>query len=316
MRPLRIHTVVWGDQYIDWMNRALVRSLSWPKNKAAIRNAKWTIWSDLEHTQKIYDIATKVLPFHQIELKQKIHDGKNPKGPANLLECMMQTMRMCLLEKGQLLTCPPDTIFADGTIQTMIDYADQDGSCVAVPHPRVLTSIMDHLTTNPISNAKLVTLGLVGHPHDAWTKSNRELNVGASEVGGISWQKTDDLTWAVQHQLPTIYLANFNDEDRKFFSRDYCGRNPQYGMWDHEWPGQNVLGPQPILNDDPKKTTLSNQRQRTIGSSDAAFIMEVTEPWRNVPTIKMQFRDEPDRFHRDEYHNRINRQYVSCFRGE
>ncbi len=303
-RPLRIFTVAYGQQHLMWMRTALVRSLSWPQNKAALQHAKWTIFGDLENTQEVFEMATQVLPFHQIELRTKIMD----KGQVDLLACMMWMMRMCALDKAQMLMAPPDTIFADGTINTLLEYGEQQDTCVAVPHPRVLPSIIHDLTFEPISNAKLVTLALDKHVHSTWSTANQDLAVNGTHVGGVSWQKVGDHVWALQHRLPTVYLANFTEGDRKFFSKPWKGIPPQFGMWDHEWPGVELLGPEP--------PEVSNQRMRMIGCSDAAFIMELTEPWKNIPTQRMINPDERDAFHRDEYHNKINRQYVSCFRGE
>lgn len=295
-KPIHIYTVVYGG-HIDWFYRALVRSLSWPKNKSALVNARWTIYGDLNETQRIYEIATKVIPFHQIEFKQKIMDGAN----VNLLGSMMQTMRRCLDDKSLLLMAPPDTIFSEGSIDAMMAYAQSPGACVAVPHPRVLPSIINELGDIPPTNAQLVTLALEKHVHDCWKTSELGMNVSGVPVGGICWRRLADKLYAVQHRLPTVYLANFTEDDRKFFSKPWKNVPQQFGMWDHEWPGAELI---------PK------QRLRTIGSSDAAFIIECTESWKNVPTQRLIDPNNPDAFHRDEYHNKINRQYLSCFRGE
>lgn len=295
-KPFRIFTVCYGN-HIDWLNRALVRSLAWPKNKAALQNAKWTIWGDLEDTQRIYEIATKVLPFHQIELKQKVLDH----GQVDLLACMMQTMKMCLLEKVPMLTAPPDTIFSDGSVDTILEYGQQEHTCVAVPHPRVLPDIMHDLTEITPSNGELVTLALEKYPHQCWVTAQMALPVSGVNVGGVCWQRLGEKLYAVQHRLPTVYLSNFTDDDRKFFSKSYKNIAQQYGMWDHEWPGAELM---------------PRERIRTIGSSDLAFIVECTEHWKNIPTQRVNNVEERDAFHRDEYHNKIFRQYFNCFRGE
>ena len=300
MRPLIIFSVVYG-KHIDWMNRALVRSLAWPENKAALQhpNTKWFIWGDLETTQSIYEIATKVLPFNQIILKQKRLE--NNKGGVDLLGMMLETQRHCLLEKVPMFTAPPDTVFSEGSVKAMMDYAEYPGTCVAVPHPRCLPTIMDDLTDRPPTNPQLVNLALKKHVHDAWKTCDVSSLVSGIHVGGIAWNRLNEHTWAVQHRLPTIYIANFTDDDRKFFHKPFKGVAPQYGMWDHEWPGSEVI---------PK------ERQRTIGSSDIAFIAECTEYHKNIPTQRLTNPEERDAFHRNELHNHVNRQYVSCFRGE
>ena len=296
MRPLRIFTIVWGDKHLDWMNRALIKSLAWPENKASVQHARWTIYGNQEEAQKIYGMATKVLPFHQIELKEIPFD----KGNVNMLGALMNEMRACLLEKSQLLVCPPDTIFSEGSIKTLLTYGEQEGTCVAVPHPRVTTQIMDHLTTEPMKTAKLVDLALNKCPHKCWSLSDQDMPLSAVHQGGIAWQKHGENLWTVCHRLPTTYLANFIDDDRRFFSRNYKADSPNYGFWDWAWPS--------IL--------FEAERVRTIGSSDLAFIAEVTDEWKNVPSVRLRDRYRPDSFFRDEPHNKINRQYYSVFRGE
>lgn len=297
-RPVIIYTVVWGS-YVDWFRRALIPSLAWPQNKAALSHpeTRWHIYGDLDDTQRIYEATSLVLPPHQVELKPKVMD----KGQVSLLGSLMQTMRRCIDEKKPMLTAPPDTIFSEGSISALLEYGEAPDTCVAVPHPRVLPGLMSELTKEPISNSKLVSLALEKYPHPAWTTANIELSISGTFVGGLAWQKLEPNLYAVQHRLPTVYLANFNEEDRKFFSKPYKQVPPQYGMWDHEWPGV-VLIP--------------TERQRTIGSSDIAFIVECTEHFKNVPTQRLVNPENPTAFHRDEYHNKVNAMYYSCFRGE
>ncbi len=299
MKPsMYIFTLVFGDTYIDWMHRALVRSLSWPKNKAALKDARWIIFTPPENQQRIYEIATQVLPFHQIERQDLMWYS-----PTSIyhLGCMMKVMQKCLLDKIPMLTAPPDTIFSEGSIDTLMAYGTQRDTCVAVPHPRVSSDIMSDLTSTPPTNAELVSLALKKHTHKAWTSSNKKLDVSACFRGGIAWEQIDENLTAVQHRIPTVYYSNFNDNDRKFFSGKHDGQSIQYGEWDWKWPATHVI-PQ--------------QRMRLIGSSDAAFICEMTQPWSNVPTPNLTNRHQPDAFFQDDYHCKINRQYVSVWRGE
>ncbi len=297
-RPLRIFTVVWGPTHIDWFRRALCKSLSWPMNKKALAGATWTIYGDQSDTQSIYEAATQIVPFSQIELKPKSMD----KGQVDLLSCFMQSQRMCLLEKASLIIAPPDTIFGEGSIQALVDYGGAQDNCVFVPHPRVCPSIIGELTREPMTNAQLVKLCTSEkHAHKCWTTANSELSISGTTVGGVRWTKLEENLWSVQHRLPTPYLCNFIDEDRKFFSKSWKGVQPQFGMLDHEWSGAEII---------------PRERQRYIGSSDVAFICEITEEHKNIPTQKLVDVKIPDLFHRDEYHNQINRQYLYTMRGE
>lgn len=309
MRPLRIFTVVYGG-HVDWFLRGLVKSLLWPKNKAALQQARWSIWGNLDDTQRIYEIATQLIPFHQIEFRQKVITS----GGVDLLSMMMQTMRKCADERVPMLTAPPDTIFSDGAIETLLAYGEQKETCVAVPHPRVLPEIMNEIQFGRApTNGELVTMALEKYPHACWTTAEYDRPVSGTSVGGICWQKVADKTYAVQHRLPTVYLANFIEDDRKFFSRPWKNVPPQYGMWDHEWPGAELF---PECRIHPPTMVGDKERMRTIGCSDAAFICECTEHWKNIPTQRVINPNDKDAFHRDENHNRINRQYLTCFRGD
>ena len=296
---LRIFTIVYGDQYLDWFKRALCRSLSWPLNREALQGAKWTIFGQVEHgQQRVYEAASKVIPFSDIEMEEVIMHSP---GQPNLLACMVRVLRKCLDDKCPMLTAPPDTIFSDGSIPTLLEFGKQKDTCVAVPHPRVKPDIMGWLNETPPANDALVTMALEQFAHDAWTAADPSLALSACHVGGILQRKISPGLWALQHRLPTIYLSNFTDDDRRYFAQTYMGQPIQYGCWDHEWPGEMVI---------PK------ERQRLLGSSDLAFICEVTNPWSNTPPITMTNPVEPDSFHRSELHNKINRCYVSVFRGQ
>lgn len=292
---IRILTMVWGDKYLDWMGRGLCRSLSWAENKHSLKDARWHIFSDLENTQRIYEMATTVLPFHQIEL----HEIPTHNGQRKLLEAMLRVQRACLLEKIPMLTAPPDTIFSEGSIKAMMDWSYLD-TCVTVSHPRAIPDLLKHISPEPMKNEDLVSLAMK-YPHWCWEKSNIKLDVNATFRGGISWDEIAPGIYHVIHHLPTPYLTRFIDDDRKFFSKAYKGVEPQYGMWDHEWPADQVV---------------SKERQRHIGSSDVAFIIELTDEWNNHPLISLKNIDFPTAYCREEYHNKMNRQYISVFRGK
>lgn len=312
MKPIRIFTIVWGDKYLDWMNRGLCRSLSWPLNKEALKDARWTIYGEASQAQRIYEIATQVMPSHQIDRKDIVLFSP---GQPYALKMMMDVMYRCIDERAVMLTAPPDTIFSEGSINAMMAYADQKDVCVSVPHPRVVDSVLDDLPAIAPENSKLVSL-FIKHAHKAWTQSEGSIPVSSVSVGGVRWQLLEDKLYLVQHRIPTIYVSNFIDDDRRDFLRTYAGQPRQYGIWDHEWPADLVVGPEPRADKDPKKVIKSRQRQRMLGNSDLAFIMEVTNEWNNIPGQRLVNPDEPDAFHRPEYHAKINGQFESVWRAE
>lgn len=300
MRPLRIFTMVWGETHTDWFERACARSLAWPKNQAAIRGSTWNIMSKKEDSEKVLKIAQSVgvKTLVYTELPAEL-EGNAPNMGHYMLQALLAMMNVCLKDGSQLLTAPPDTIFSDGTIQNLIQMAKYGATCVAVPHARVSPSIFGSLKDGALSGPELVRR-LFKHAHKSWSLCEIGLRESCSFVGGISWQKLDQNLYAVQHRLPTVYLSNFTAGDLSFFQQPHDGYPPVYGYWDHVWPTLLV----------------KDQRQRTVGSSDAAFILEVTKEDLNVPPMTQSNPHEPDAFWRNEYHNGINRQFSYIMRGE
>lgn len=82
-------------------------------------------------------------------------------------------------------------------------------------------------------------------------------------------------------------------EDLEYFKKD------RYDGWDHRWPAT------------------WNQRMRYIGSSDAAFMVEVTQPNSNLARInRTNFFHHTDSYREDRAHHKVNRQILAIFREE
>lgn len=285
---------------MGWFERACLKSLCWPKNKASIQNATWCIFTKVADEPKVRELAGRAGCSHiQIAYIPDSIQGNSPQMGAILLQCLFQMIDLCLKDGSQMLTAPPDTIFSEGTIEAMLRVGAFGHSCVAVPHPRVSPSIFGQIKDQPLSGAELVSLTLK-HGHKAWSEAEIGHERQSSFVGGIAWQKIGDKLYAVQHRLPTIYLANFIASDYAFFQKPHDGLNPTYGAWDHVWPSELI----------------KTERQRTIGSSDAAFILEVTKDDLNIPPQAGINPHEPDSFWRSEHHNSINRQFCYIMRSE
>lgn len=221
---------------------------------------------------------------------------------AILLQCLFKMIHHCLESGAQMLTCPPDTVFSEGSIQSMRHIGRYGHSCVALPHPRVSPSIFGQIKDQALSGAELVSLTMK-HGHRAWSGAEIGHSEQNSFVGGIAWQKIGKIgenLLSVQHRLPTVYLSTFQGSDYTFFQKPHDGLAPTYGCWDHVWP--SVL--------------LNQERLRVIGSSDAAFVVEVTKDDLNVPPQTPINPYEPDGFWRSEHHNQILRQFCFIMRGE
>ena len=297
---LRIMTAVWGSNHADWFERACARSLSWERNRAAIKNATWTLFTKHEDVARVTAIAHKVgvKRVEYVELPESVQ-GNSPNMGAHLLNCLLHMMTTCLKDGSKLLMAPPDTIFSEGTIECLLNAGSQKGTCVAVPHPRVSPSIFGGIKDSPLSGAKLVTLAMK-HGHKAWSEAEIGHANQNSFIGGISWKILGPKLIGVCHRLPTVYLADFLPSDLVYFQQPRDGLEPTFGVWDHTWPTDLI----------------AQQRQRVIGSSDAACILEVTKEDLNVPPAYPVDTTQPDAYWKNMPHNVINRQYLYVMREE
>lgn len=295
---LRIFTVVWGGNHLDWFERACVRSLCWPENRKAIQDATWTLFTKKADLEKAKELAQKtgVKNIEFAEVNESVQ-GNSPIMGAILLECLFQMMDKSIKDNSKVLMAPPDTIFGEGTIQALILAGQQKGTCVSVPHPRVSPSIFGGIKDAALTNAELVSLA-IKHGHRAWTEAEDGHPKQNSFIGGVSWRRLGPKLIAVTHRLPTVYLAEFQPSDLSFFKQPHDNLPPTFGCYDHVWPSQLI----------------NQQRQRMIGSSDAACILEVTKEDLNVPPAVAANPHEPDAFWRDQEHNKINRQYLYVMR--
>lgn len=286
---INILTCVWGEKHIDLFKRSTLKSLSFDRNLEALAGAraKWNIFTEPQNADYLRSI-TKVMQGVDIDIRSTVELRRytDPVQSALILQ-----IEDCLDKSIPLLMAPPDTIFGDGSIHALLDAGSRPGTCIAIPHPRVLPSILDHFTES-IPNAKMVTLAWK-HLHRSWLDAERGHKRQNGFVGGVYWREILPSLYEVEHRLPTVYLSNFTKEDLEYFKLQISS-----GHYDHKWPG-DILIPR--------------GRQKTLGSSDAAFIMEVTDFDKNVPPI---WAGDPNSFWQKNLHNEINSMFLSVFRGE
>ncbi len=299
-KQLRIWTSVWGEKHIDWFERFCVSSLMQPKNAAALENATWVINTrgpDRERIEKIIrGSGIKVRPEIEFcvfgpEFDQNPHSAGSFINQALILE-----IQRCISFNCQNLIAPPDTIFGDGTIPNLIEIADQRDVVVMAAHVRVLPDIyFPYSQVNSVSNAQLTKMAFE-NLHATWKEAEHGLPMINSYIGGVFWKYVSEDLLAVQHRLPTPYLINWTPEDLVFFRNQL-----HWGVLDHSWPHECLV---------------HTERQRVVGSSDAAFMVEITEPTQNVPPAEHYRHDEPDLFWKNLKHNKQNRMYSIIFRRE
>lgn len=281
---LRIFTLVYGDKYLEWLKRSSA-SLNWPENRKALEGATWTVCTGQEdRVRRTLGPVGIPLEIHKVE-----HQGNIGK---YLVKCLAGEMRAAVETESALLVAPPDLIFGEGTIRTMVKIASENPyTCVAVPHPRVVAETFPELK-EPTSNAKLVRLAME-HLHQGWKSSNIELPMNSSFDSGAGWREIGPNLYAVTARIPTCHLVRPKKEDVDFLKAQLGG------AWDHLWPEMLV----------------KEQRQRVIGGSDAAFIVELTSA-RDNRLGMLPRKSEPDAYRKNLEHHKVNRNVVTIWRAD
>lgn len=286
----QIMTTFWGDMHFDWFKRGCLNSLASRSNKKTIVDncSTWNINTEKRFFAQIEEVVRKEFPWIIINLRDR---NELRRYVDDLQSALCLQIKGCLDIKERFLFAPPDTIFADGTIASMLKVGRDPGTCVAIAHPRVLPKILDEIGTNALNPAEMVSL-CFKNLHRSWTDAEIGHPRRSSFMSGVSWEEISPNLYSISHRLPTIYFADFRPEDLQYF-QTCIG----FGDWDHVWASR----------------IYENNRMRYIGSSDGGFICELTEPNKNVPPVRP---GDPDEFWKNEAQNHFNKQFRVIFRGE
>lgn len=280
---LEILTIFWGKSHFELFQKALLKSFKFKRNLEALKGSTWNIITDQDQ-DKVIELIPK-------EMNYTIRSSSDFRTFCDATQnAMVWQTEECLKNKARLLIAPPDTIFGNGTISNLIEAARQEKTCVVVPHPRVTPQFLD--TNEELWNKS--NQQLLGHAwkylHRSWSDAEDGHPLQNSFVGGVVWKEIEPSLIEVRHYLPTVYLADFTKEDLDVFKS-----MSSFGSYDHEMPSKFV----------------HEGRQRYVTSSDACFIVEVTEEAKNVPPI---WSGATDSFWRSHRHNQHNAQIYSYFK--
>jgi hypothetical protein len=280
---VRLSTLLFGRNYLELFKRS-VQSLTWPKNRAALDGAVWSVHTDLgEKVMEILGPLGFEVEINQVEAVSQKATGKLQ------LQTLISDLEKCV-GGDALLTAQPDTIFGEGTIQTLVDLGSEGSNAISVSHPRVSDTFPELL--EPTSNAQLVKLAFE-HLHPSWREANMRADENNVFMGGVGWRKVGDL-YAVTVRIPTPYFVRPKSEDIEVL------KTCRDGGWDHVWPS----------------FLAESQRHRLIGSSDAAFMVELTSPERRGALTRAARLDIPDAYKFNLEHHKINRNSLVIWRAE
>lgn len=308
MHNFHIFTMVYGEHHIELFKRAVFKSLNWPKNKAMLEGKNWCIYTKREHFEDLDNLFKDSgfnLKLFEIGESMRVAGCGYVKtvqceGGVILLNGLRDQIALCLQTQSKILFAPPDTIFGDGSVESILKADGDLDACVFVSHMRVLPKIIDQIeymgaTSGAISNEKLCQLSLE-NAHASWTQAEIDHKHNNSYVGGIAWKRIGEGLISVQHRLPTPYLIGFNRHDI-----DFWWSVVSFGALDHTWPGDRLV---------------RQERMRYIGSSDAAFICEVTDHDKNCPPLIPPEHRTGDAYWGDRIHHSTNRMFNVIWRHQ
>lgn len=276
-------STVWGS-YIDMFLRGTVRSLSFADNRKAMEGVVWNLFTDECDFERIDKVIAAELP----ETEVKYRDLSVIRDRVDYLHsALCWQIKECLKTNSRMLLLPPDSVFGDKTISNLKKIGKNPGTCVVVPHPRALPTLLNE---EFYSNQSLVKAAW-DHLHRSWTDSEVGHDRQNSFIGGVSWSYLDEKTMAVDHRLPTPYFCDLTEDDLKFFEAQ-----GGIGSYDHVWPSMLV----------------QQGRMKYVGSSDACFIVELTEADKNLPPAPRG--QDQTKFWKENPHNIVCGQIRCIFR--
>lgn len=286
----RLFSIVFSEPYLTYFERGCVRSLMWPDNRASLGKVEaWDIWTQEPYRERIEAIVKPCgIP---IEWHTGVnYDGK--KGHALVL-ALIDEMHLCVNRNVGMLWAAPDCIFGDGSIRALVSVASVPGISPCLMPLRVKAAgFLSEMGDEPIPNAGLVSLGMK-HAYEGFLQANAEQSDTNSVSSGVSWRRIRPGLYAVTTRVPSAFILQPTKEDIRWF-----GDRPKFGNYDHAFGG--VL--------------LSQGRQRIIGSSDAAFVVELTHDPASTAKVQRSDPAEPDRYFQKLPHYLVNRNTLCIWR--
>jgi len=288
---IRFFCLVYGERYLDMLERVAVRSLLQSDNRRALHhqaNTQVALYTDVASADRAVALLSR-LAHVELNIMPRVDNAGEM-----LRRAMTAEIAACLMRDATMITLGPDWFWGDGSLhhlQTLVRGAD---ACIAAPHPRV-----DHdrflaaLPDGDIDNRQLVGLALETL-HCTWRDARVPADMANCWKTGIAIQSLGRGLYAVHHLLPSIWLAHFRPSDLDFFAHhDKCG------VWDHYWPAKLV----------------EEGRQIVVADSDIVFLVELTHPDENRPQLRSVDQRDPFRYRGDLAHHRANRAIVSGWRS-
>lgn len=277
---IRLFTLCWGEKYRRWLRNGCARSLSWPLNQHTLKGlqATWDIYTNSEDAEDIRDIAQRLAIESRIYVRRD--EAEQVHGTVIQQRSLVDQMIRCLEQNAMCLIASPDFIFGDGTLGTLVSLGKWPRMCVAPPSVRINAAALDDPAFGePMTTDELCAFSWK-HLHATWADANCEAPMNNCIRGGVGWRRLPNSNMvAATHHMPPAILLNFDPSDVVFFK----DAEQPGGVIDHHFP----------------RKLIAEKRLRVIGSSDVAFVADVTDPNENVPELLPRNNDMPDGYFSD-----------------
>jgi hypothetical protein len=272
---LFIFSCVWGEKHINMFFEYGLPSLLMANNLPLLSKRKkinicfYTKDSDVTFIHKKMKQSSCKYNY-----SIKIESNFKDKSRDMMLNFFIHFLDKCIKNNALMLIAPADTIFSNGSISNMVELADGKGVSIAVAHPRVS---IESLIKN---NINIINLGAdcpsmvdiaIKYGHDSLLQSDETNDDNSTYLGLATKQTPSGL--AVIHNNPSPYLCSPIKDDLLFFKR-----SPSFNVIDKTWTS----------------FLFRQSRLKIIGSSDIAFIIELTHNNDKKPDLKpgMKFNDK------------------------
>jgi len=248
---------VWGEQHIDLFFKFTLPSLLEANNLPLVsinKEVQFYFYTKDADVDVIETRMKMLAPSYNFTIvAESFFDDMARDMMSNYLIHMLDC---CIKNNALLLIAQPDLIFSNGTVNNLVKLSDGKGVSIAVAHPRVsFESFMSKKIDikNISENSLDMVKAALTSQHNTLIHADETSDIN-STLMGISTKKMSN-GLAVIHNLPAPYLCSPIKDDLVFFKRR-C----EFNIVDKHWP--NLL--------------FRQSRLKIIGSSDLAFIMELT----------------------------------------
>lgn len=288
---VRFFCFVFGDAYLDLLERVAVRSLLQSRNRGAIpTDAVVSLYSDAASI----DRASQILSvLGRLDAKVARIDSNAEQMQVSVFG---EEIERCHSLGATMVVLCPDNFWGDGSLANLLAIAANQQICIAAPHPRVdREQFLTELNScGELNNPALVELAM-RTLHPSWINAFADRPATSSLNAGISIIRLSDGLYGVVHRLPTVWLARFTKEDVGFFKN----RAQSSGLWDHSWP----------------QLLVRQERQKVIGSSDAFFVAELTPTESHNVELSASDPRWPDAYGYPSIHAAVNRNVQAIWRA-